>query len=117
VLKISEPQLEAMGDVLVEAFHERLFLFARRDLPEYTGHLDDAALRARIREDAEAAQALGMMSNRAVTQFVGFSLISSRVERFYRRPEFVELLAPPDSELKLDVFLRRLGIYFEQKGI
>lgn len=117
MLKISDLQLESMKGVLVEAFHERLFRFARNDLAEYTAGLDDAALRARIREDVEAAQSFGITSNRVVAKFVGFSLVSSIRERFYQRAEFITLLGQPDSGVWLEDFLRHLQNHFEQLAV
>jgi sorbitol-specific phosphotransferase system component IIA len=83
MLKIREEQLTTLGRVVDEAFEDRIFAMARRDLAQYVKDLDDDALRARIDEDVTAGHRLGLQGNRAMMKFVGLALM--------RRPPFYEL--------------------------
>lgn len=114
MLKISELQIEAMRSALAEELYEGLLRFARAELPEYVAELDDDALRVRIREDAEAARTFGITSDRGITHFVGISLIAPKRERFWKRPEAAQILAPPDAEAKLEMFVNQVSVLAEK---
>lgn len=117
MLKVSEIQLQSMRGVFAEELYEDLLRFARRELPEHVSGLDDDALRARIRDDAEVARSYGVTSRRGITHFVGLSLIAPKKERFWTRPEAAELLAGPDVEAKLDLFIRQFSMIAIQRGL
>lgn len=109
MLKIREAQLSALQHVLDDAFQERVFRFARAELAECVAHLDDAALRERIREDHEAARRMGIADPARTFEFLGLSLMGGD-RRFYLEPEAEEHLTGPGADPEEQVRLILLDV-------
>lgn len=94
MLKIPEWQYQALAVVIEKELEDDLFRFARAKLGRSVAGLSDEALRARIREDHEAARRFGVKSPRAVTRFIGLSLLCEH-ERFYEHPAALAFFTGP----------------------
>lgn len=106
MLKITEDQLDALSEIPAQRLEARLFEIARANFDACVGTMSDDALRARIREDFEAARRFGIRSARGHIQFVTLALLSD-APRLYQVPQVAAHLAQagPRVEEALEDFV------------
>ncbi len=99
-MNVSSAQVAALTDARLQEFEERCVALIRTTWRDAFAHLDDDAVRALVKERAEAAGRYGFTGQRDVYRFLNLSCYLGT--DFERRPDLewaVELLRRPGLDL------------------
>ena len=110
-MRLGKEQLAAMDEMARESFHKRLIAFLRKEIPEETVSMDDAALRQRIAYSEQRAALHGINSEAGIAQFVCLTFLAGL--EFDEIPDVKAFLETPNEEMtsedKLDQLVEELG--------
>ena len=109
MLVISKRQFNIFDQIATQAFHKRLLLFLRKEIPQSTAKMDNAELMQRIVESERRASKYKIESEAGISQFVCLTFAAGQT--FDEIPEVREFLTLDgfNSEEMLDELVSYLS--------
>lgn len=113
---LSEDQMEMLESARYALFIAALSDYIHRDFARHTGHMDISELRARVLEQAEAAQGYGLQSNDHIRRFTLLGVENGW--NFHKRADAQEVLTAAYAEPVLKMLeLERLVDYLNKRKL